>query len=429
NFAFLTGTSMSAPHLSGIAALLRQAHPEWSPAAIKSALMTTAYQEVMQPDGKNQAIPFDFGAGHIKPNSALNPGLVYDAGDDDYDAFACAIRSPAVAQTRCDELLAAGVSLDPSDMNQPSIAVARLAHSQTVVRRVSNVGEEAASYTASVESPPGIETVVRPQSLSLMPGETARFEVTYTYLSGPLNSWRFGSLTWNSNDSAVRSVLATRPVSLTAPAEMGSSGGTGSLSFPVEFGYSGSYSARVHGLRRPLVLHGSVAADSDKTFQLSDEGSGATAHVYDVPPDQAYLRFALFDELTDGDDDLDMYVYYCPDGINCNKIGESGNESSREQFNLMLPGAGKYVVFVHGFRTDEVSGGPGTLYDIVAWQFGLNDDPGNMTVTAPTTVSSGSTGTVQVDWSNLESGTIHLGGISHNTPEGLVGITVINIRN
>jgi subtilisin family serine protease len=430
NFAYLTGTSMATPHVTGVAALLRQAHPDWSPAAIKSALMTTAYQEVTQPDGETPAIPFDMGAGHIQPNSALDPGLVYDAGDDDYDAFACAIRSPAVSQARCDELRAGGMSLDPSDMNQPSIAVARLANTQTVVRRVTNVSEDAANYTAVVVAPAGITTSVSPQSLSLSAGETASFEVTYTYQSGAMNSWRFGSLTWESEDYSVRSVLAVRPVSLTAPAEVASFGGTGSLTFPVEFGYNGSYNARVHGMERASGFRGSVAQDPDKTFDRRDVGNGAFVHSFLVPADQLYLRFALFDELTDGNDDLDMYVYFCPEGSSfCSRIGESGNETSREQFNLVLPGAGTYQVYVHGFATDDVSGGPGAVYDLLAWQLGINEDVGNMTVTAPTVVSAGTTETVQVDWNNLASGTVHLGAISHNTPTGLVSITVIAIQN
>ncbi len=430
NFAYLTGTSMATPHVTGVAALLRQAHPEWSPAAIKSALMTSAYQEVTQTDGETLAIPFDMGSGHIKPNSALNPGLVYDAGADDYDAFACAIGSPAVSSQRCDELAAIGMSLDPSDLNQPSIAVARLANSQTVTRRVTNVSEDSANYSASIEAPPGITTSVTPQSLSLMPGETASFDVTFTFESGQINSWRFGSLSWISEERTVRSVLAVRPVSLTAPAEVASFGGTGSLTFPVEFGYNGTYSARVHGMDSASGYPGTVAPDPDKTFDRSDEGNGATAHSFLVPADQLYLRFALFDELTDGTDDLDMYVYFCPDGGSfCSRIGESGNETSREQFNLVLPGAGIYIVYVHGFEPDNVTGGPGANYDLLAWQLGINDDPGNLTVAAPAVVTSGATENIQVNWSNLASGTVHLGAISHNTPTGLVGITVIAIQN
>ena len=96
NFAYLSGTSMSTPHIAGVAALIRQAHPTWSPSAIKSALMTTSRQNITASTGLGDANPFDFGAGHIVPNAAVDPGLVYELSDDDYDAFACGIESPAV---------------------------------------------------------------------------------------------------------------------------------------------------------------------------------------------------------------------------------------------------------------------------------------------------------------------------------------------
>lgn len=89
----ISGTSMAAPHIAGIAALIKQKHPRWSPAAIKSALMTTSTTLdrgerpilAQQYSGSDTmtfvpATPFDYGSGHVNPRAALDPGLVFDAG-------------------------------------------------------------------------------------------------------------------------------------------------------------------------------------------------------------------------------------------------------------------------------------------------------------------------------------------------------------
>lgn len=436
DFAYLSGTSMSTPHVAGIAALLKQASPDWSPSAIKSAFMTTARQDLTASDGESAAHPFDYGAGHIVPNSAIDPGLVYDVSDDAYDAFACGTASPIVAAERCQQLEDAGFSFAGADLNQPSIAVARLASERTVSRQVTNVGDMAETYVAEVVAPTGIGVTVTPQSISVGPGETASFDVTLRVESGLLDRWRFGSLTWVGDRHRVYSSIAVRPISVTAPAELTVSGGSGAnesgtLSFPVEFGYTGSYSPGVHGLRLPLVIDGHVDNDPTKTFTFRN-GDGVTIHLIDVESAQAYLRFALFDALVDGDDsieDLDLYVYFCPDQVNCHKIGESGEPNSNEEFNRLLPDGGRYAVLVHGFRTDEVNGGQGANYQLLAWSFGLDDDPGNMTASGPAFVTAGSTETVTVNWSGLSSNTIYLGGVSHNTPNGIAAISVIRIGN
>ena len=435
NFAYLSGTSMSTPHVAGVAALLRQAHPDWGPSALKSALMTTAHQSLFGSDGQAPAIPFDYGAGHIVPNDALNPGLVYDVTDEEYDAFACGTESPAVSTERCDELRIDGYSFDAADLNQPSIAVARLASERTVTRRVTNVSEQADTYIANVVAPPGIGVSVVPPSLTVPPGQSANFDITFNYTSGPLDLWRFGSLTWTNENHSVYSTIAIKPISVTAPAEVTSLGGSGSISFPIEFGYTGSYSPGVHGLNLPLVVGAEngiddafVANDPTKTFSFRTT-NGVTAHLIDVPANQAYLRFALFDSLTDGNDDLDMYVYFCADNVDCVKIGESGEPTSQEEFNQLLPAAGRYAVLVHGFETDQVAGGRGAFYRMLAWSFGLNDDKGNMTASGPAFVNAGTTENVTVTWSSLQADTIYLGGISHITPAGLAAITVIRIGN
>ena len=430
-FAYLTGTSMSTPHVAGVAALLKQAHPEWSPAALKSAMMTTARQNITQSSGVGDASPFDFGSGHIVPNSALDPGLVYDITDDEYDAYACGIASPAVSQARCDELEAAGFSFEPRTLNLPSVAMSRLANTQTVTRRVTNVSDEAGAYVAEVSPPPGMTIAVSPSSIALAPGESASFDVTVTYESGPLDLWRFGSMTWRSDSHTVYSPVAVKPTSILAPAEITTSGGTDSLSFDVEFGYSGAYSAGVHGLNLPLVLNGIVENDPDKLFEFSPTSiPGTTLHTISVPPNQLYARFALFDALTDGDDDLDMYVFYCGlDGLNCIELGASGEPTSQERFDVLRPAEGLYAVFVHGFETDPVQGGPGATYQLISWGIGVVDDAGNMTASGPAFVSAGTTGTVDFSWTGLLSNTIYFGAISHSTPQGIAALTLITIAN
>ena len=132
----------------------------------------------------------------------------------------------------------------------------------------------------------------------------------------------------------------------------------------------------------------------------------------------------------DGNDDLDMYVYYCGlDGSSCTRIGESGEPTSQEQFNLYRPAPGVYGIYIHGYETDEVSGGPGATYELLAWSIGSIDDKGNMTVSGPAFVNAGPTADITVNWTGLLSNTIYLGGISHNTPQGLSALTIVTIGN
>ena len=128
-FVAIAGTSMASPHVAGVFALIKQAHPDWTPAMAKSALMTTAYQDVMKEDGVTPADPFDMGAGHLNPGSpvhkgsAFQPGLVYDAGLYEYAAFTCGADLGVFTSGTCAFLDSIGVPTDPSDLNLPSIGI------------------------------------------------------------------------------------------------------------------------------------------------------------------------------------------------------------------------------------------------------------------------------------------------------------------
>ena len=146
-FQAIAGTSMSSPHIAGVFALLKQAHPDWSAAMAKSALMTTADPNVRSEDQKTQATPFEMGSGQVDPGkvkdkgSAFNPGLVYDAGLFEYVAFTCGADLGIFTPGSCDFLESIGVPFEAYNLNVPSIGVAEVPGSQTVVRTVTSVAE------------------------------------------------------------------------------------------------------------------------------------------------------------------------------------------------------------------------------------------------------------------------------------------------
>ena len=76
----MSGTSMASPHVAGFGALILGKNPNWSPATVKSAMMTTA-GDVMNADGTKNTDVLATGAGQVDPARMVDPGLVYDAND------------------------------------------------------------------------------------------------------------------------------------------------------------------------------------------------------------------------------------------------------------------------------------------------------------------------------------------------------------
>uniref|UniRef100_A0A803LYM1 Uncharacterized protein n=2 Tax=Chenopodium quinoa TaxID=63459 RepID=A0A803LYM1_CHEQI len=204
SFMLDSGTSMSCPHISGVAGLLKTLHPTWSPAAIRSAIMTTARvkdntEKPMLDASFTRADPFAYGAGHVRPNRAMDPGLVYDLTTRDYLEFLCSL---GYNQTMIQ-------SFDPSykcqasnttnsgllNFNYPSITVPKLSGSVTVTRTVKNVAE-ASTYEARVNQPQGVEVTVEPKSLQFTKaGEEKSYKLTLTAQAGGLPAgYVFGEL-------------------------------------------------------------------------------------------------------------------------------------------------------------------------------------------------------------------------------------------
>ncbi len=427
-FQSISGTSMSSPHVAGVYALIKQAHPDWSPAMAKSALMTTSRQDVFKEDGTTPADPFDMGAGHIDPGgrwgpgSITSPGLVYDAGFLDYLGFLCDAAPEAFADPAgtCSFLESIGIPTDASDLNYPSIGIAELPGSQTVVRTVTSVASHATTFRSIIDEPPGYDVTVSPRILRLRPGESATYWVTVTNDgTGAIDEWAFGSLTWRSGRYTAYSPIAIKGSLFNAPAEISASGTSGSASFDVQFGYTGVYTAAAHGLEPATLTMDNVLQDPNQSFSPGDVAAGgANLHQFSLSG-AAHFRIAMPPEATEPGADLDIFVFD-PNGA---FVASSTSAGTDELIDISLPMDGTWSVYVHGWLT------PGGDSDYTLYTWVVSATPGgSLTIdSAPASATLGQSGTIDVSWSGLASGTQYLGAVSHSDSSGILGLTLVSV--
>ncbi len=425
-FMAISGTSMSSPHIAGVGALLTQAHPDWSSAVIRSAIMTTADQGVVDNDRVSPADPFDFGAGHVNPGgewikgSIFQPGLAYDAGLFEYAAYTCGADFGVFTSGSCDFLESIGVPSDASDLNLPSIGIADLAGSQTVQRTVTSVANENGwrTYNASVEAPPGYSVTVEPSSIRLKKGQSATYYVTITNDSAPAGEWRFGSLTWNEKNGfySVHSPIAVNAALFAAPVTVAGSGESGTASFDVSFGYTGSYTAAPHGLVADASTSGSISQDPDQIYPSGDDSPVGVQKISYPITGGLFVRWEL---VIPGDDDIDLFL----EDSGGNIIAASTNGGTDELIELMLPADDTYTMVVHGWSVPNEP----LPYTLHYWEVPMASGGSLSVDNAPASAVIGATDTVDISWSGLSSGTDYLGAVSHSDVAGLMGLTLVEV--
>jgi subtilisin family serine protease len=425
-----SGTSMSSPHIAGIAALLIGKNPNWSPMTVRSAMMTTASQTdnagkpIVGPTGTSNATPLNFGSGHVTPAPAFDPGLVYDSGLTDWVRYGCGIGQmqlvfvPAVCNSFG--------SIDPSNLNYPTLAVGDLAGSQTLTRTVTNVTDDGGIYDVKVAAPAGTTVTVSPTHLVIGAGRSKSYTVRITRTTAPLDAWTFGSLTWlekkgntSPHNHSVRSNIAVRPVAIAAPTEISVSGTSGSSPVSIMPGYTGTLAATPHGL----------AADSGTMFALTGTntnfnpaapaaGPAVGKATVTVPAGSRLARFATFDADYAAGMDLDVCVYRAG---TTTLVGSSAGGTAEE--SVSITDAGSYDIYVVVFAQPGGATGPVAVH---FHSFVVPAAASSLTATPATqSVTVGVRATVTVGWSGLTAGTHYLGVVDYTDGSAAIGSTIV----
>ncbi|KAL7597163.1 hypothetical protein Lser_V15G30658 [Lactuca serriola] len=223
-FNVIAGTSMSCPHLAGIATLQKSEHPDWSPTAIKSAMMTIASQVnlkglaiVNQKDARFlHANVFTIGAGHINPSKSNDPGLVFDIQPNDYIPYLCGLGyTPIQIEMITKKKVSCSKTIPEAQLNYPSFVVSlKKCDTKTYSRTVTNVGMANSTYTiGEISIPLGVKAKVASFSQELMftaVHHKLTYNITFTRDSTVevMGHYGQGHMTWVSSKYSVRTLFA-----------------------------------------------------------------------------------------------------------------------------------------------------------------------------------------------------------------------------
>ncbi|QDY91652.1 protease [Arthrobacter sp. UKPF54-2] len=389
NFGFMSGTSMAAPHVAGFGALILGKNPKWSPAMVKSAMMTTA-SDVKLANGSKDTDVFATGAGQVDPARVLDPGLVYDANDEDYLKF--------IQGTGVDLGMPDLGATKPRDMNVPSFALGNLTGKIEVTRTLTALTP--GTYRVKTDLP-GVKVTVTPSILTFgAAGDKKTFKVSFENQNAALGKFAMGTLTWQGANKNVASPIAVRPQAVVAASDVAfvSEGGNGSGAINVVSGSSNPITMTLDGLSKAdssaielvpgdAILGANNASNFGKTVQ--------------VPAGAPLAKFSVLS--SDPNADFDMYV------VNpANQLVQVATSSASESLSIPNPAPGTYRIFVNLYASPN---GQATKASVDAAVLGAN--VGNATLTPnPLRLANGKSGQVTLNWKGLAVGS-YIGRVTY----------------
>ncbi|WP_193604949.1 S8 family peptidase [Nocardioides dongkuii] len=393
-----SGTSMAAPHISGLAAFILGNRPRWEPMDVKSAMMTTA-KSVRNADGRRSKDWFGQGAGQVQPRKFLKPGLFVTSDAQDWRGFLTGL---GVANT--------GVrAIEAKDLNVPSLAQSGVTGQTSFTRSFRSSMKGRWKIKVNV---PGFTVKTRPGITATRAGDVNDVTFRFTRTTAPLNQWAKGSVTL-TGPTKVRMPIVLQPVAVDAPDLVEGEGTSGEVRVPITAGYTGTLQVDPVGLTPAESFPGGVP-EGDYAIECVQVTEGTDLS-----------RFEL--DATDNSADLDMYVYSatsCSPATVTGLVGEAATGSADELFMAEELAAGTYLVQVDGFA----AGSAGSPIDYELRYFGVGGvpDQGNLTVDPnPVPVQANQQTAFDLSWSGLTADTRYFGMLNYAGSDDPTYVSVV----
>ncbi len=413
SYDLISGTSMAAPHIAGIAAVIKSVNPKWSPMEIKSAMMTTARDTI------GTTSPFDQGAGNVQPNKATAPGVVFDHGVEDWIGYL--ISEGYLEQGDFPDV----EPVTGTDLNQASVANGSVPGTITTTRTMTSTAKkQTLRFSADV---PGFRvTTDTPLVTFKKAGETKTVSLTFTKLtSTPAGEWQTGSITWTGADkTTVRIPVALKATTLALSSSDidGTGKPSGSTTVSALPGFSGTLSTQVAGMAGTVPVTDTLVTNPN-AFDPTAPAANASVDKYTLTTsDSSLLRFSV--DATIDTSDFDLWVYIA--GNYSQPLAVSATGSGDEEVTIDAAGAPDGIVleaYVHHW-----GGTSGDEYTYRGYNVGTTA-VGNFTVDpASRQVVQGTPVDFTLAWDGLAAEQSYLGWVNFTAPNGTGELAIVEVR-
>ncbi len=339
SWGVMSGTSMASPHAAGTAALIRQLHPDWTPAQVHSALMMTAQSNLTKENAATKADPFDVGAGRVQVNLAAQAGLILDETYTNY--------------------LAADPEKqgDPSTLNIPSLGRNTAVVRHTWKRTVRTAASADTTWTVSAIGDSNLNLEVTPSRFTLGPGQTQEITVTAQLASADETRWLFGRVTFNAaGQTPLHWPVAVRPASSNLESSYSFSNIPANGTVTIKQVQSASeiteFTASVFGMVPAEEYTGDIWQDPtpDQTGDGLTPETGEYVVKKVLKEENARLVAEIFSTTAP---DLDLIIWDNTHGV---KVCVSAGSTSDEYCNVDNPEAAEYWIIIQCYKASDPTG-------------------------------------------------------------------------